>query len=107
MKTYFWIARSCKNALNGAIPEPAAAINIGVAGSKGGLKAFVDLMVARNCDPGVRWERYEVAVPRKSPRPDRWGWAIIEIVMEHWVVSFIGDEEIEYCLFSDYIDGKT
>jgi hypothetical protein len=58
-------------------------------------------MVARNCDPGVRWERYEVAVPRKSPRPDRRGLAMIEMVMEHWAGSFIGDEEIEYCMLSN------
>lgn len=94
--TYFWIDLSCKNALNGAIPEPAAASMIGFDGSKGGLNVVVLLTVARRGDPGVRDDRYDVAVPRKSPWPDRCGWAMMDIVIVHLEASCRGDDEIEY-----------
>lgn len=87
---------SCRKALNGAIPDPAAAITIGFEGSRGGLNVVVLLTVARSGEPGVSDDRYEVAVPRKSPWPDRWGWTMIEMVIVHRVGSWSGDDEMEY-----------
>jgi hypothetical protein len=58
---------SCKKALNGAMPDPAAAKITGLEGSGGGLNVVVFLTVARRGEPGVKDDKYEVAVPRKSP----------------------------------------
>lgn len=69
---------------------------IGLEGSRGGRNENDSLIDARIGEPGVRCERYDVAVPRKSPWPDKCGWAMIEMVIEHLVGSSSGDDEIEY-----------
>lgn len=57
MGTYRCVALSCRKALKGAIPEPAAARMIGFEGSNGGLNVTVLLTVALKGDPGVNDER--------------------------------------------------
>jgi len=58
---------SWRKALNGAMPEPAPAKMIDFEGSKGGLNVEVFRTAARRGEPGLREERYDVAVPKKSP----------------------------------------
>jgi hypothetical protein len=49
------------------MPEPAPAKMIDFEGSNGGLKVEVLRTAARRGEPGPRDERYDVAVPKKSP----------------------------------------
>jgi hypothetical protein len=69
---------------------------IGLKGSRGGLKVVALRTAARRGEPGDLEERYEVAVPRKSPRPDKCGWTMIEMVIVQRVGLCSGDDEIEY-----------
>lgn len=91
-------ARSCTNALNGAIPAPAAIITTGVAsGSVGSRNAgFAGRTDTLSRSPAVREARYEEATPMwRSPEGHESG-AGREKVREARDGSGSGEDEMEY-----------